>query len=564
MRQIVLDTETTGLSPANGDRLIEIACVELIDRQPTGNHLHYYINPERDSHEEALAVHGLTNEFLRDKPRFAEVAPAILEFVVGAEIIIHNAPFDLGFLDAELARLGEHNFSAHARGVIDTLAMARQSYPGQRNSLDALCKRLNVDNSARTLHGALLDAELLAEVYLKLTSDPQALPTSLRQVAVDIRIAETLSAPEGRIVEICCWELIDDRLTECGLHFYVNPASELTEDEAKRHGISNDFLHRQPIFAEVAPALARFIKGAEIIHLDPFALELLDRELQQWGCPALGDWVGGVNETLLEAGQALREVLLDTKPELWGSKGDDASVRFHLTMFLKAGTPDGRTGASVLYAEELAHAYINAQRTQGAADHRRQIVLEIGTTSDEKDGNLIHTDDDRIFNIGCVELVGGKLTGHIRRFFLNPERDYGSGLGLAVGNGFLRDKPTFANAAPAFLAFISGAEILCVKKSDQSERRPEFFLDKELLQLGLPALRTFASGVTVIDTADIAEELPPANGSDIPHGAAYPGTHDSDMFTKDALFRAEQLANLYLGLINDEDEPPTEPDSAAH
>ena len=174
-RQIVLDTETTGLSAEGGDRIIEIGCVELVSRKLTGNNLHFYINPERDSHEDALKVHGISNEFLRDKPKFAEVADDILRYLDGAEIIIHNAAFDVGFLDKELERLGKPAFGSFVGEVTDTLRMAKQLYPGKRNSLDALCDRLGVDNSGRTLHGALLDAELLADVYINLTRGQEAL-----------------------------------------------------------------------------------------------------------------------------------------------------------------------------------------------------------------------------------------------------------------------------------------------------------------------------------------------------------------------------------------------------
>ncbi|MFV0681004.1 DNA polymerase III subunit epsilon [Ottowia sp.] len=174
-RQIVLDTETTGLSAESGDRIIEIGCVELMARKLTGNNLHFYINPERDSHEDALKVHGISNDFLRDKPKFAEVADDILRYVEGAEVIIHNAAFDVGFLDKELERLGRPAFTSFVADVTDTLAMAKQLYPGKRNSLDALCDRLGVDNSGRTLHGALLDAELLADVYINLTRGQEAL-----------------------------------------------------------------------------------------------------------------------------------------------------------------------------------------------------------------------------------------------------------------------------------------------------------------------------------------------------------------------------------------------------
>jgi DNA polymerase-3 subunit epsilon len=175
MRQIFLDTETTGLSAEGGDRVIELGCVELVNRKLTGNNLHFYFNPGRDSHEDALKVHGISNEFLRDKPKFAAVVQEILNYVKGAEIIIHNAAFDVGFLNKELELAGQKPFTTFVEGVVDTLVMAKQMYPGKRNSLDALCERLGVDNSGRTLHGALLDAELLADVYINLTRGQEAL-----------------------------------------------------------------------------------------------------------------------------------------------------------------------------------------------------------------------------------------------------------------------------------------------------------------------------------------------------------------------------------------------------
>ena len=175
MRQIFLDTETTGLSAEGGDRVIELGCVELVNRKLTGNNLHFYFNPGRDSHEDALKVHGISNEFLRDKPKFAAVVQEVLNYVEGAEIIIHNAAFDVGFLNKELELAGQKPFTTFVEGVVDTLVMAKQMYPGKRNSLDALCERLGVDNSGRTLHGALLDAELLADVYINLTRGQEAL-----------------------------------------------------------------------------------------------------------------------------------------------------------------------------------------------------------------------------------------------------------------------------------------------------------------------------------------------------------------------------------------------------
>jgi DNA polymerase III subunit epsilon len=175
MRQIFLDTETTGLSPDNGDRLIEIGCLEMVNRRLTGDHLHLYVNPERPSSEEALKVHGITDAFLSDKPRFADVAEQLLAYVAGAEIIIHNATFDVGFLDAELKRIKRDGFRKHVNRVTDSLLMAREMFPGKSNSLDALCRRLEVDLSSRTLHGALLDAGLLAEVFIRMTRGQDSL-----------------------------------------------------------------------------------------------------------------------------------------------------------------------------------------------------------------------------------------------------------------------------------------------------------------------------------------------------------------------------------------------------
>lgn len=176
MRQIILDTETTGLDFNDGHRIIEVGCVELVSRRPTGRHFHRYINPERDIDEGAAAVHGIRRAQLEREPRFAEIAGELLEFIDGAELIIHNASFDLGFLNAELRRLDAEAQPLERRcAVLDTLMLAREMHPGQRNSLDALCKRYGVDNSKRDLHGALLDARILADVYLAMTGGQSAL-----------------------------------------------------------------------------------------------------------------------------------------------------------------------------------------------------------------------------------------------------------------------------------------------------------------------------------------------------------------------------------------------------
>ncbi len=175
MRQIFLDTETTGLSPESGDRIVEIGCVEMLNRRLSGNDLHFYLNPERPSSEDAARIHGLSDEFLADKPLFASVVDDLLAYLDGAEIIIHNAGFDLGFLNEELRRLQRPKFETVAARITDSLLMAREMFPGKSNSLDALCRRLEVDNSSRNLHGALLDAGLLAEVYIRMTRGQESL-----------------------------------------------------------------------------------------------------------------------------------------------------------------------------------------------------------------------------------------------------------------------------------------------------------------------------------------------------------------------------------------------------
>ena len=191
MRQVFLDTETTGLSPESGDRVIEIGCVELVNRRLTGRNLHFYLNPERRSHQDAIAVHGLSEEFLADKPLFAQVADELLEYLKDAEIIIHNAAFDVGFLDAELRRLERPAFPSHVGRIVDSLSMARESFPGKSNSLDALCKRFEVNNAMRELHGALLDAGLLAEVYLRMTRGQNSLVID----AADVLAADLAARP---------------------------------------------------------------------------------------------------------------------------------------------------------------------------------------------------------------------------------------------------------------------------------------------------------------------------------------------------------------------------------
>ena len=219
MRQVILDTETTGLNPATGDRIIEIGCIEMVGRRLTDRTFHHYINPERDIDAGAFAVHGLSREFLSDKPVFGNIVEQLIEFVDGAEIVIHNAAFDLGFLDNEFALLKRPPFRNLASKITDTLLDARQMFPGKRNSLDALCERFSISNEHRTLHGALLDAQLLAEVYLAMTrgqedltidlidytvnhdaaGQPKALPTKLKLMAAS---AEDCKAHEQILADI--------------------------------------------------------------------------------------------------------------------------------------------------------------------------------------------------------------------------------------------------------------------------------------------------------------------------------------------------------------------------
>lgn len=210
MRQIILDTETTGLDPNQGHRVIEVAAVEMVNRRLTGNHLHRYVNPEREIDPGAIEVHGITLEFLADKPRFADIAQEFVDFIGGAELIIHNAPFDVGFLDMELRLLDMRPLRDWCSGITDTLVMAKTLHPGQRNSLDALCKRYGVDNTARTLHGALLDCELLAAVYLALTRGQESLSIGLEPQQGTVRASGTRVRPRP--------QLLPADATECAAH----------------------------------------------------------------------------------------------------------------------------------------------------------------------------------------------------------------------------------------------------------------------------------------------------------------------------------------------------------
>lgn len=212
MRQIFLDTETTGLYADQGDRIIEFACVEYDNRRDTGRRLHHYVNPGRSSHPDAVRVHGITDAFLADKPPFATVAAELLEFVAGADVVIHNAAFDVSFLNAELTRLGLPPFSKHAARITDSLLMAREMYPGKGNSLDALCRRLEVDNSKRDLHGALIDADLLAQVYLNMTRGQDSL------------VIESAQTPRGPVAEAAA-----------DLRQWTLPVVAASADEAAAH-----------------------------------------------------------------------------------------------------------------------------------------------------------------------------------------------------------------------------------------------------------------------------------------------------------------------------------------
>ncbi len=227
MRQIFLDTETTGLNPQTGDRIVEVACVEMVNRRLTDEHRHFYLNPERSNSEDALRIHGLTDEFLAGQPLFSEVAQELVSFLEGAELIIHNAAFDVGFLDEEFKRCGLPRTQSIASAITDSLGLARELFPGKSNSLDALCKRLEVDNAHRTLHGALLDARLLAEVYIRMTRGQEAL-------AID---AADESADEGgdwRGVDLSGFKLEVVRASEAEVQAHETLLAELDKASGGR------------------------------------------------------------------------------------------------------------------------------------------------------------------------------------------------------------------------------------------------------------------------------------------------------------------------------------------
>ena len=231
MRQVFLDTETTGLYPAQGHRVIEIAAVEAINRRVTNNHFHVYLNPDREIDAAAQEVHGITLEFLQDKPRFADVVNEFLDFVAGAELVIHNAPFDVGFLNSELGKIDRENLEKTAGNIIDTLKMAKDMRPGQRNNLDALCRHYGIDNSKRTLHGALLDAELLAEVYMAMTRGQESLMIDmLEEVAVQQEEANELHSRSLKVLRASDEELAHHdayvKALNKGDNLWVKPVEE--------------------------------------------------------------------------------------------------------------------------------------------------------------------------------------------------------------------------------------------------------------------------------------------------------------------------------------------------
>ncbi len=232
MRQIFLDTETTGLSPESGDRIVEIGCIEMLNRRLTGNNKHYYLNPGRANAPDAVKVHGLTDEFLADKPLFGSIADELMAYLEGAEVIIHNAAFDVAFLELELERTARRPFREVAGSITDSLSMAREMYPGKSNSLDALCRRLEVDNSARTTHGALLDAGLLADVYICMTRGQESLVID-HDTAAD-RTIETTS------IDLSTLELIVVDANDDELAATRSVAGRAGQGQRRQDGLARD------------------------------------------------------------------------------------------------------------------------------------------------------------------------------------------------------------------------------------------------------------------------------------------------------------------------------------
>lgn len=231
MRQIVLDTETTGLETSQDHRIIEIGCIEIIERRVTDNHWHQYINPEREIDAGAFEVHGISNDFLLDKPRFAEISDAFLEYIAGAELVIHNAPFDVGFLNYELQKLdGDRPAIESICSVSDTLVMARQKHPGQKNNLDALCKRYDIDNSHRTVHGALLDARILADVYLFMTGGQTILGLDQTDTDKMAKVETGATIKRGNHGPLPVWQV--DEVSEQAHREYLSFLAEQCDDPA--------------------------------------------------------------------------------------------------------------------------------------------------------------------------------------------------------------------------------------------------------------------------------------------------------------------------------------------
>lgn len=233
MRQVVLDTETTGLDPAQGHRIIEIGALEIVNRKATGRTFHVYLNPDREIDAGAIAVHGLTNDFLADKPRFPDVVADLLEFVQGSELVIHNAPFDIGFLNAELGLIDRPPVLEACQGVLDTLKLAKELHPGQKNNLDALCRRYEVDNSGRAYHGALLDSQLLAEVYLAMTRGQESL------------LIES-EAGAGALAESLAQSLAQSLATGMALRVIRPTSADLAEHEAYLGALGKECADTRP------------------------------------------------------------------------------------------------------------------------------------------------------------------------------------------------------------------------------------------------------------------------------------------------------------------------------
>lgn len=427
-RQLILDTETTGFDPVSGDRIVEIGAIEMIDRKATGKTLHIYLNPEKIMDDDVIKVHGITNDFVADKPKFAEVAEQIYTFLKGAEIIAHNAPFDMKFLIAEFAKAGYVNFAQEV-GVFDTLELAKTQYPNQRNSLDHLVKRLNVGKKDRIFHGALLDSEILMEVYLAMTGGqgdlmafndptPSAKPTPKptaflssgqteqnplydgdtskanphfvailpppinknapeRQLIMDTETTGFDPASGDRIVEVGIIELVGRKFTGEKLHVYINPEKEMDDDVIRVHGISNEFVADKPKFAEVAQKVYDFMAGAEIIaHNASFDMKFLTAEFDKVG---LKDFAKVVSVT---------DSLALAKERYPGQKNSlDALVKR-----LDVGKKDRTFHGALLDSEILAEVYLamtGGQVSLGIDDIKEETTEQV-QIGDEDLSSLAH------------------------------------------------------------------------------------------------------------------------------------------------------------------------------